>query len=362
MTVNAGPGVKNLVRNDNAALAANDIPAAGCLCVGRYDATAGNVKLESVVASQEIATLNGNANTWTATNVFALSGATPLTVRRTENDTVEREYESIQSGSGAGNTLSWRLLGGGVNNIAEWRGYIGATKFIDVLASGAVSFPGAVTISGAASLSAGGIFAEIATPSAPAAGNVELYAKASGGGFSDIMAYETPGGTERLILGDATGKFLIASGSLSGSSLDISVPSDAQEIEVELNGVASATGTNGLDITYKVGGTAVLASYQQASLEASGSAASGQTGSAGTSWVLFQAGPVTLSNAALSFKIAGVQSPNNKQIFASFFNGTPAGSVSNGTNSSNTGLISDIVIALVAGTFSAGSYRVYKIK
>lgn len=50
---------------------------------------------------------------------IATTGATPLSLRRTENDVVEREILNFGSGSGAGATASWRVLGGGANNVTD---------------------------------------------------------------------------------------------------------------------------------------------------------------------------------------------------------------------------------------------------
>lgn len=55
---------------------------------------------------------------------IAISGATPFSLRRTENDAVEREILKLGSGSGAGSLASWRILGGGANNVVDLALYL----------------------------------------------------------------------------------------------------------------------------------------------------------------------------------------------------------------------------------------------
>lgn len=53
--------------------------------------------------------------------VIATSGVSPLTLRRTENDTTARTLEEYHSGSGAGAKADMQAVGGGSNNVATMR-------------------------------------------------------------------------------------------------------------------------------------------------------------------------------------------------------------------------------------------------
>jgi hypothetical protein len=50
---------------------------------------------------------------------IALAGATPLTLRRTENDAVDRTVLSLEEGSGAGAKAEWKVKGGAANDVTE---------------------------------------------------------------------------------------------------------------------------------------------------------------------------------------------------------------------------------------------------
>jgi hypothetical protein len=138
---------------------------------------------------------------------IAVAGATPLTLRRTENDAVEREILSWQSGSGAGNKLSDRLVGGGTNNVVEWRRYLGATeieRLTIALRKVFVDFG----IGSNILLAAAGYaeLAEISTPANPTADKVRLYCR-DNAGISQLF-YRNSTGAETLI---GAGLDLIAS-------------------------------------------------------------------------------------------------------------------------------------------------------
>lgn len=62
--------------------------------------------------------------------LIAIAGATPLTLRRTENDTTERIVQEFGLGSGAGDKASIRVKGTGANNITELALFIGSTELI----------------------------------------------------------------------------------------------------------------------------------------------------------------------------------------------------------------------------------------
>jgi hypothetical protein len=112
------------------------------------------------------------------------AAATPLTLRRTENDTTEREAETIQSGSGAGAKYSRRIVGTGANAINLVREYLGSTQITEVgdtfsklfvqlvigLNSRIVLHPDGYTD-----------LAEIATPANPAANVARVYVRDTDG-------------------------------------------------------------------------------------------------------------------------------------------------------------------------------------
>jgi hypothetical protein len=50
---------------------------------------------------------------------IAVAGATPLTLRRTENDAVDRTVLSLEEGSGAGAKAEWKVKGGTANDVTE---------------------------------------------------------------------------------------------------------------------------------------------------------------------------------------------------------------------------------------------------
>ena len=134
--------------------------------------------------------------------------ATPLTLRRTENDTTAREYESVQSGSGVGNKYSKTLVGTGSNAVAELRELIGATELLRKTLT-LITHQIATHINGALSVGAAGVgltridptgFQDIAvsaTPANPAASHLRLYIKNDGG--VPKLAALTPAGVEVLL-------------------------------------------------------------------------------------------------------------------------------------------------------------------
>lgn len=56
---------------------------------------------------------------FTSALTIATAAVAPLTLRRTENDTVERFAESFQRGSGAGADAEWRTTGDGANGVSQ---------------------------------------------------------------------------------------------------------------------------------------------------------------------------------------------------------------------------------------------------
>lgn len=121
------------------------------------------------------------------TNLAAVGGQQPLniaaaqtliTLRRTENDTAEYEFESIQAGSGAGVKYSRRLVGSGSNAIAEIREYISTTE---ILRKTAVLFTVKtdLLVGTLTSIDTDGFIelSEMTAPSAPAADKGRLYLK-----------------------------------------------------------------------------------------------------------------------------------------------------------------------------------------
>lgn len=112
--------------------------------------------------------------------VLSATGQVPLTMRRAENDTTERELATFESGNGTGAKGSLREVGGGANDVATLRYYVNNVK---VFEWGSSLF----TLAGLLSVGAAGIqasnagfvdFPEVsAAPSAPAANTARLYAK-----------------------------------------------------------------------------------------------------------------------------------------------------------------------------------------
>ena len=62
--------------------------------------------------------------------LIALTGAIPLTLRRTENDTTERDILALESGSGAGTDALIKIKGDGANAVAEWALFVGGAERI----------------------------------------------------------------------------------------------------------------------------------------------------------------------------------------------------------------------------------------
>lgn len=119
--------------------------------------------------------------TWLAQLMLAVSGATPLTLRRTENNVSPQTVLSIQSGSGSGNAYTLQETGDGSNNVASLTEIIGSTTLATKSVTG-YGFSIPVQLS------------QISTPSAPSSGTDFLYAKSG-----DILAYQGSSGIERNI-------------------------------------------------------------------------------------------------------------------------------------------------------------------
>ena len=134
--------------------------------------------------------------------------ATPLTLRRTENNTSELEFTSVQAGSGAGLKYSRRLVGTGSNAIAEIRDYIGTTELKRMTAT-LLTFQLASHFNLATSFGAAGValwsinpngYADIkqmASPATPAPDHIRLYAVDQGG--ISKLAFKRDDGVEQII-------------------------------------------------------------------------------------------------------------------------------------------------------------------
>lgn len=114
----------------------------------------------------------------------------PLRLRRTENDTVEREIQTFESGSGVGNKLSNRIVGGAANAVVELRQYLGTTELwrqTIALRTWAIAalFQQHIDI------------AEIAVPANPAANHARLYAKDDAG--ITKLAWRDSAGLEHVL-------------------------------------------------------------------------------------------------------------------------------------------------------------------
>ena len=147
--------------------------------------------------------------TGATSSLLATSGATPLSVRRTENDTTLRKAISVQSGLGTGNDYSISETGDAASNVVTATESIGSTVVRTVTAS-AQGLPIPLDLT------------EISTPSAPSAGVLRVYAKSG-----DLLAVQTSGGTERIIgassLESATGLVVTNNGSTPNFKVDITV-------------------------------------------------------------------------------------------------------------------------------------------
>jgi hypothetical protein len=130
-------------------------------------------------------TFGARTITWLPSLLLSQSGSQPITVRRTEN-TASAVFKaiSIQSGSGSGNDYSISETGDGSGNVTTVTEKIGGTT-IGTKTTSAQAFPIPISL------------AEIGTPSAPASGNLLLYAISG-----DLLATETPGG-QQIVYGKA---------------------------------------------------------------------------------------------------------------------------------------------------------------
>lgn len=77
------------------------------------------------------------------TNPLNIATATnpPLGLRRTENDTVERAIQRLESGSGVGVDAEWRITGDGANGVAQVALFIGAVEMFRTSATRLVVTP-----------------------------------------------------------------------------------------------------------------------------------------------------------------------------------------------------------------------------
>jgi hypothetical protein len=149
-------------------------------------------------------TINGNL---TINGLLSLiASTTALILRRTENDTTERTIEEFQSGSGAGNKYNTRIVGGGSNNVAEVRRFIGSTEIQRMTAALFRNFVD-LQVGNNLYLDADGFIdlTEIAVPANPAANVARLYCK-DVGGLSRLF-FRDNAGTEVTVGGTSTGKW-----------------------------------------------------------------------------------------------------------------------------------------------------------
>lgn len=161
------------------------------------------------------------------------------------------------------------------------------------------------------------------------------------------------------------GYVFFASGSLSGTTVDIAIPSDAQEIVLELLDVTTSV-ASALTLQYKVGGTLVNASYQTGIIANVSGTLSGTATTTNTAFPLTAGNQASGVPGMFTIKVQGVQSGNDKGFHATgLYQGSSstANIVASGANASNTGLISDLLLSF-GGTnsFASGTYRAYKTK
>jgi hypothetical protein len=159
-----------------------------------------------------------------------------------------------------------------------------------------------------------------------------------------------------------SGKFLFASGTLSGGSLDLSIPSDAQEVEIELNDPAIASGSAVINMTYKVGGSAVSSGYNWASVTDSTTTVTGNGATSASAWPITATNTIgTGSGISVTLKVRNLPS-GTKFLNAAFSSSTAVSNWVNGNCTGNTGVVSDIVLAPASSSWNGGGYRAYKIK
>lgn len=158
--------------------------------------------------------------------------ATPLTLRRTENDTTEREILSHQSGSGVGNKYSKRIVGTGSNAVGEVREYIGAVEMLRRSAT-------LITHQIATYFSSYTDIIEIATPANPAPNIARLYARDDGSGLTKLC-YRDSAGTEHIITTPPsvtygayqTDEYTSTANIGSGIPVDITTPTSSEGTQI----------------------------------------------------------------------------------------------------------------------------------
>lgn len=131
------------------------------------------------------------------------AAASLLTLRRTENDTTEREIDRVLAGNGAGDTYTRRLVGTGANAVDFIREYIGAVKLTELDAAYLALFVRLIMNNGSANtitIHQDGYveLLEITPPASPAANNLRLYSKDVSG--TTRLAYKDSAGAESVLL------------------------------------------------------------------------------------------------------------------------------------------------------------------
>lgn len=126
------------------------------------------------------------------------SGSQVATLQREENDTVERELVSYESGSGSGAKGSLRVVGGGANDAATMRYYVNNVKAFEwtsalftIAIDAQIGAPGTGVI-----LDASGFIdlAELtAAPTAPASNVARIYSRDDGAGGTQIYWKDSAG-------------------------------------------------------------------------------------------------------------------------------------------------------------------------
>ena len=122
-----------------------------------------------------------------------------LHLQRTENDAVEREVETFQSGSGAGAKFSRRIVGGAANDVAELRDFLGSTELTRFTTS-LLLFNVLFGVGASLRLNPSGYLdlTEIAAPAAPGANIARLYVKDAS--TVTRLAYKDSAGNERVLV------------------------------------------------------------------------------------------------------------------------------------------------------------------
>lgn len=134
-----------------------------------------------------------------SSTIIAVTSSGGISARNTTNDTSEQTQVTLSRGSGAGDTWTWRTVGGAANDVTTLRGYVGTTHVVSYSTSGFSPKKQLIIDAGIIIMTTAGYtdYTEIATPSASSANIARHYAKDLSG--TTIMAYIDSSSIERPI-------------------------------------------------------------------------------------------------------------------------------------------------------------------